>query len=212
MTVSHYYFKQADDTMGNIAENKNNKMNRIIESAYELFKSKSVNSTTIDDVVKAAGIAKGTFYLYFSDKYDLLDRLIIDKSTDIFTCAFSLSFSDDSVNFYDSFNTFVDNVINSLNEHKELTALIQKNLSKCFMYFANTDDGKVKSMIDYLVKSMGEMGYSRDASLKKLYIITDMIGSVCCDAIVTGIPYSLEEIKPLLHSSVASILRNEGEK
>ena len=197
--------------MGNIVENKNNKMNRIIESAYELFKNKSVNSTTIDDVVKAAGIAKGTFYLYFSDKYDLLDRLIIDKSTDIFTSAFSASFSDDNLSFYEAFNYFVDNVIDSLGNHKELTALIQKNLSKCFMYFAHTEDNQIKSMIEYLVKRMGENGCSRDVSLKKLYIITDMIGSVCCDAVVSNSPYSLDEIRPLLHSSVISILKNEGD-
>ena len=47
------------------AENKKKleKRIKILETAFSLFKQKSVGSTAIDDVVKATGIARGTFYL-----------------------------------------------------------------------------------------------------------------------------------------------------
>ena len=54
---------------------------RMIEEAYNLFVSKGVHATAIDEVVKKAGVAKGTFYLYFHDKYDLLDQIVLYKST-----------------------------------------------------------------------------------------------------------------------------------
>ena len=54
-------------------ENKKSaKRIRMIEEAYNLFVSKGVHATAIDEVVKKAGVAKGTFYLYFhcSDNSD----------------------------------------------------------------------------------------------------------------------------------------------
>ena len=37
--------------------------------------------------VEAAGVAKGTFYLYFRDKYDIRNKLIAHKATHIFSAA-----------------------------------------------------------------------------------------------------------------------------
>lgn len=48
----------------------------IVECAMELFRSKGVEKTTISGIVEKAGIAKGTFYLYFKDKDDLVDSVI----------------------------------------------------------------------------------------------------------------------------------------
>jgi AcrR family transcriptional regulator len=48
----------------------------IEECAIGLFQSKGVANTSINEIVKNAGIAKGTFYLYFKDKDDLVDSVI----------------------------------------------------------------------------------------------------------------------------------------
>jgi AcrR family transcriptional regulator len=47
----------------------------IIASAARLFQQKGVRAVSIDDIVQGAGIAKGTFYLYFKTKDDLLAKL-----------------------------------------------------------------------------------------------------------------------------------------
>ena len=60
--------------MSKISEKQQNKRTSILDAAYELFIEKSFKNTSIDDVVKSAGIAKGTFYLYFKDKHDLMER------------------------------------------------------------------------------------------------------------------------------------------
>jgi AcrR family transcriptional regulator len=45
---------------------------RIREAANELFLKHGFESTTVDAIVAAAGVSKGTFYLYFERKEDLL--------------------------------------------------------------------------------------------------------------------------------------------
>ncbi|WP_161630970.1 TetR/AcrR family transcriptional regulator [Niveispirillum irakense] len=49
----------------------------IIASAARLFREKGVRAVSIDEIVQASGIAKGTFYLYFKTKDDLLEKLAI---------------------------------------------------------------------------------------------------------------------------------------
>jgi AcrR family transcriptional regulator len=47
----------------------------LVDAAGELFVSKGVEATTVDEIVEMAGVAKGTFYHYFKSKSDLLDAL-----------------------------------------------------------------------------------------------------------------------------------------
>lgn len=51
---------------------------QILTAAREVFAKRGYHQTTIDDIVLSAGLARGTFYLYFEDKRavfsDLIDR------------------------------------------------------------------------------------------------------------------------------------------
>ena len=51
-------------------------MDALFQSAYDLFLNQGIEKTSISDIAKKAGVAKGTFYLYFADKYEIRDRLI----------------------------------------------------------------------------------------------------------------------------------------
>ncbi|HOT46236.1 MAG TPA: helix-turn-helix domain-containing protein [Spirochaetota bacterium] len=45
----------------------------IKKCAVELFEENGVTGTSVNDIVRRAGIAKGTFYLYFNNKDDLIN-------------------------------------------------------------------------------------------------------------------------------------------
>ena len=55
--------------MGKIEVNKQEKASRLLKSAYQLFLKQGIEKTTVSDITHNAGVAKGTFYLYFQDKY-----------------------------------------------------------------------------------------------------------------------------------------------
>jgi len=48
-----------------------NTKEKIIEVALKVFGKKGYFKTTVDDIAKTAGLAKGTLYLYFKDKESL---------------------------------------------------------------------------------------------------------------------------------------------
>ena len=50
---------------------------QILAVATEVFAEKGYHDARIDDIVVRAGIARGTFYLYFSDKRAIFEELVI---------------------------------------------------------------------------------------------------------------------------------------
>ena len=70
--------------MGKLELNKKRKKSALYNTAFELFTTKGLAKTTISDIVENAGVAKGTFYLYFKDKYDIRNKLIL--TTGQFCC------------------------------------------------------------------------------------------------------------------------------
>jgi len=47
----------------------------LIEAAVAVFSAKGVSAASVDDIVRAAGVAKGTFYLYFATKDDAVNAV-----------------------------------------------------------------------------------------------------------------------------------------
>ena len=60
-----------NDKISFTTKKKQLKERELFLSAYNLFIENSIEKTSIDDISKNAGVAKGTFYLCFSDKYDI---------------------------------------------------------------------------------------------------------------------------------------------
>ena len=54
--------------------------NEILDAARKFFFQKGFNQTSVQDIINELGIAKGTFYHYFTSKIDLLDKLT-DRTT-----------------------------------------------------------------------------------------------------------------------------------
>ena len=52
-------------------------------SAITLFCEKGIQQTSIDQIAKSAGVAKGTIYLYFKNKEELIFE-VIDRKSEIF--------------------------------------------------------------------------------------------------------------------------------
>lgn len=92
---------------------------RIREAANELFLAHGFEDTTVDAIVAAAGVSKGTFYLYFERKEDLLleygwKRLarIGEMLPDLLS----------RTTFADALNELLDTVVRGKTWNRELTA------------------------------------------------------------------------------------------
>ena len=48
----------------------------LLKIAYKMFLTKGYENTSVDDIIEAAGIAKGTYYYYFESKEQTLEEVI----------------------------------------------------------------------------------------------------------------------------------------
>lgn len=58
----------------------------IVQAAIRVFREKGIEKTTVSHIVKAAGIAQGTFYLYFPSKLALMPAIaeeMVEKTLEI---------------------------------------------------------------------------------------------------------------------------------
>ena len=133
--------------MGKIDKNKQQKRTSLLETAFGLFTSRGIHNTSISNIVESAGVAKGTFYLYFKDKYDIRNKLIAHKASEVFRRAdealqkqdFS-KFEEDAV--YEEKVVFLaDNIINQFAEDKTLLRFISKKLDWGMFKNVFTADG-----------------------------------------------------------------------
>ena len=80
---------------------KNRKTKQLIQKSFmEILEKKSFEAMTIGDITKTAQINRGTFYLHFKDKYDLLDQIEQQLFSDLG------SHIDDLQSHYSSTHTF----------------------------------------------------------------------------------------------------------
>ncbi|MCX7710754.1 MAG: TetR/AcrR family transcriptional regulator [Clostridia bacterium] len=62
--------------MVRISKDPDERKSEIIETAYNLFMTNGFEETAVSDIVKAIGVAQGTFYYYFKSKEEILDAVI----------------------------------------------------------------------------------------------------------------------------------------
>jgi len=178
-------------------------------SAYNLFIENGIEKTSIDDISKNAGVAKGTFYLYFSDKYDILNKLILQKSNEIIKEGLAktndLGFED----FRERTLFFIEYIINYLKYNVSLLTLINKNISwglyrKAIMKPEEYDD--VKRVLDIFTNNLTNEGMTKEEAEMTLFMIIELVGSVCFTTIILKEPTDIESIKPILFKKILAML------
>ncbi|WP_088102941.1 TetR/AcrR family transcriptional regulator [Halalkalibacter urbisdiaboli] len=59
-----------------ISKKPEERRKEILDAAEKLFTTKGYSKTTVNDILKMVGIAKGTFYHYFQSKEEVMDAII----------------------------------------------------------------------------------------------------------------------------------------
>lgn len=196
--------------MDKISKKKSEKYIRIIDSAFELFEKRDPHVVSIDEIVKSAGIAKGTFYLYFHDKHDLVSRLILDKAEKYMN---EISFEKKEIatdeEFRKTLRSYLEYLCAFLEKNRTLTMLIDKNINVCVNAIVETKDSPLfelyKEIESYLIKC----GTEEEDFTVRFYLYVELIVSSCCNAILREHPYGLSEVKHNLYKIILDGIAGE---
>lgn len=190
-----------------VDEKKKKKKEALLRAAFELFTEQGIHNTSISDIVRRAKMAKGTFYLYFKDKYDVRDKLIIHKANRIFLRAHEQLMESDVTGFDEKICFIVENVVNQLNENKALLQFISKNLSWAVFSHIRIPDWDNMNCMDIFKQLMRESGRQfRDEDLM-IYMIVELVSASSYSVILYDSPCSLEQLLEELKQSVRLLIR-----
>lgn len=202
--------------MGKLTINKQKKKDSIFNTAFELFTAKGIVKTSISDIADSAGVAKGTFYLYFKDKYDLKNKLVSHKSSQLFKTAVKNMEEQNLTALEDKIIFIVDDIINQLKNNKLLLTFISKNLSWGIfknVIAADTEiDDQDNSFREIYYKMLAEENYEIIEPEIMLFLIVELVSSTCYSAILYNEPTELNDLKPFLYNSIRSIIGNHKAK
>lgn len=190
--------------MSRVEENKLLKKNNLMDTAFQLFTSQGLAKTSISDIVERAGVAKGTFYLYFKDKYDLHEKLVIHQSEQLFQHALEQSGYQNAETSADKLIAIIDDILYQLQKNPLLLQFINKNLS--WGVFRRAVSKWEPDYAAVFEEILGSDSARRKMLEIEVYTVLELVGSTCYTVILSDDPVDLETYLPYLHRAVRAIL------
>lgn len=190
---------------------KEGKQNRLLNTAFKLFTEKGTKDTSIQEIVDNASVAKGTFYLYFKDKYEIRDILIVQKSQKLFSDALKSLRKNYISDFSDSIIYIINYVIDELTKNPLLLKFISKNLSwgvfnKTVLNLYDKSIDSENSVYDLFIKGIKENNIKIENPDVTLFMIIELVGSTCFNSILYKEPLPIDEYKPYLYKTIRGMI------
>ena len=186
-----------------------NKEEKIMDSAIKIFKEKGADKTSIRDIMTEAGFGLGTFYLYYTDKKDLKEKMVLNIATDIILKAEKVCVQKDPIERYIS---FVDYIIDYLIAH-----LLSKNITWTLYTKIENDYGlsQADSTLKFILNKYENLFLESHTESQKLYILSltlEIMMSTCKSAVLKDSVLSIDEMKPVLFAIIRKIFNRTGDK
>ena len=165
--------------MGKVDDNKKQKKHTLLRAAFQSFTEKGFSKTTVADIVDRAGLAKGTFYLYFKDKFDLRDKLIAYKATQLFNDAHLELDKANVPTFEDEVLFMTDYIIGRFMTDEPLIQFVAKNLSWGIFQAEVSNGASVlpQAFFDHYLESLERYHVNCTSPSLMLYTIIELMGS-----------------------------------
>lgn len=182
---------------GLIARKKEDKRNRLLDAAYSLFIEEGVSSTTIAEICTKAGIAKGTFYLYFKDKEDILRTLTKRISLNILKTTYN-KVKDTQLIFEEKIVLMAENLLDLFQNDKDMLIVMKKD----FIWpiseeeFLLTSDETLSSIRHDIEEYAMQASLTEHQILVRLYALISMLCSISYSSIIDQFPDTIESLKP----------------
>lgn len=185
-------------------EKKEEKHQSLLDSAYSLFLEKGAGKTSISDIVDRAKVAKGTFYLYFRDKEDILQVLMYRISERILAEAYANVRANRTGSFSGDVLLLVDYIIEYFKRDTLVLRLLERNFSWPMVENKLTqgDDPLFQNLMEDVRRSPVMQNRTEDEVFKMIFIILEMCGSTCYSSIIEGKPDTIDNMKPVLYELI----------
>lgn len=190
-------------------DKRKEKENKISEAAMSSFREKGIEVTSIRDIMSRTDLGLGTFYLYFRDKKDLEQRIVLDIMTELFYEAESTCVDTDPKKRYIS---FINYIIDHLVEDPLELQLFSNNLNWALYAKIENDDRykEADNNLKFILNKYSSLFNDQLSESERLFILSltiHIVLSTCESALMPDSVLGIEEMKPALYKIVDRIFR-----
>ena len=183
------------------------KKEKIMEAALNVFKKKGPDKASVREIMAESGFGLGTFYLYYTDKNDLKEKIVLDKAMDIIIKAENNCEGEDPVERYIS---FVDYIIDYLIANPFELDLLSNNITWALYTKIEHDERltEADSTLQFILnkyENLFSKSYSQSQQLYILAMTFDIMMSTCKSALMEDSTLSIDEMKPVLFAVIRKI-------
>lgn len=183
--------------------------NKITEAAFSSFRDKGIEATSIRDIMNRTDLGLGTFYLYFRDKKDLEEKIVLDIMTELTYCAEANCKGKDSK---ERLISFFDYIIEHLIKDPLELKLISNNLNWALYAKVENDDRfkEVETTLDFILNKFSNLFPVILSEQERLFILAltiRIVLSTCESALMEDSVLGIDEMKPVLYKIVDRMFR-----
>lgn len=98
------------------------KKQRIIHAAEELFRTRRIDEVTLDEIARHADVGKGTIYLYFADKEDVVFQAMVSGLEEM--CSLIRQIASEGGTFHGRLLRMCENIVAFFRDRRPLFRVI----------------------------------------------------------------------------------------
>jgi AcrR family transcriptional regulator len=195
----------------NNRKTRKEKEERIMEVALDTFREKGVEKTSIRNIMRRTEFGLGTFYLYFKDKKDLEEKIVLDM---IFDLIYEADKQCEGDNPTEKYICFISYIIDHLVDDPIELDLILKNTSWALYSKVENDerfkedDTALKFILNKYL-SLFPVELSESEQLFAVSLTMHIVLSTCKAYLMEDSVLSIEEMKSVLFKIVEKIFSRE---
>ena len=182
-----------------------------MQAAYTLFLKQGTENTSVGDITTAAGVAKGTFYLYFRDKQDIVTAVIVVLSRQILEEAYLKMCAVRTGDFAEDMTLLANALLDFLADNKPLLGFIERGFRwPAFRERMNATGNPVWQSLRNDLRLQAERTGKDEELIRRVYCLVSMCGSVAYSSIMRGEPEDLSRLRPVICGIIRDSLRAEA--
>lgn len=185
------------------------KQRRIQSAAVALFQEQGIDSTSVNEIVKRANVAKGTFYVYYKDKKELITQILIQKQGLMLNELLHRAQTKAQTQACSWGEAFVKELLQYYIENPDILMMIEKNISE----FMDTMEHRKKvfsyvACFEDFVCDIQKADETRYDTICRFMLMMEIAGVVCHNAIIYDMPCPIDYIYQAISSTLTHIIND----
>ena len=145
---------------------------KVLNTAFELFKNKGVQNVSVDEIVQVSGVAKGTFFYHFPQKDDVVYAIIKNEFADYFELPIQIA-SDDNLNAIQKMERFLAAMFSSFQAPTDVELMFKHGVPE--HYHLYIDQLRNESLYPLIVSIVEQGNQESLFDLKNTEIVSAII-------------------------------------